>query len=98
MITVEITGPEIVEEASIVLKPAGDGKPSPAFPMLRQSETTFSHQMSRVENDARFYIQTPRGRSEWFNLIVSPVPVLEEVRANLVFSGLHRLEIAGTGA
>ncbi|QDT55267.1 hypothetical protein Pan44_33100 [Caulifigura coniformis] len=86
LVTVEITGPERVEEAVLILRPAGETRaPTERLPMFRQSETTFSGQVARVDVDTEFHIETPRGRSGWFEMKVSQTPLIEEARATLTF-------------
>jgi hypothetical protein len=86
MVTVEITGPERVEEAALILRPAGDLKATwDRMPMFRQSESTFSAQLARVDVDTEFHFDTPRGRSEWFDMKVSQTPLIEEAKATLTF-------------
>ncbi|OAI53184.1 hypothetical protein AYO47_05425 [Planctomyces sp. SCGC AG-212-M04] len=86
VVTVEITGPERVEEASLVLRPVGGAKASwDRLPMFRQSETTFSTQIARVDVDSQYHIDTPRGRSDWFEMKVSQTPLIEEAKATLSF-------------
>src|SRR5436190_1048310 len=86
VVTVEITGPERVEEASLVLRPAGAAKSGwDRLPMFRQSETTFSTQIARVDVDSQYHIDTPRGRSDWFEIKVSQTPLIEEAKATLTF-------------
>jgi len=86
LVTVEIAGPEQVEEAALVLRPAGQNKsPTERLPMFRQSETTFSSQVARVDFDTEFHIETPRGRSGWFEIKVSQTPLIEDARATLTF-------------
>jgi hypothetical protein len=85
-IAVEVTGPERVDEATLVLRPAGSKEPGQErLPMLRQSETLFTAQLARVDNDLEFHVETPRGRSRWFSVIVSQTPLIEEARATLTF-------------
>lgn len=85
-VSVEITGPERVEEATVVLRPAGNLKATwDRLPMFRQSEMNFSAQVARVDADMEFHFDTPRGRSGWFELKVSQTPLVEGAKAKLTF-------------
>jgi len=85
-ISVEISGPETVEEATLVVRPAGDLKSAwERLSMFRQADATFSTQLASVDVDLQFHIDTARGRSPWFDLTVSLTPLIEEARATLKF-------------
>ncbi len=84
LVVVEITGPELVEEATLVLRSVGDSADAwDRVPLFRQSETSFSSQLASVDHDLEFHVATPRGRSGWFDLKLSPVPLIEDARATL---------------
>ncbi|HVJ69493.1 MAG TPA: Ig-like domain-containing protein [Caulifigura sp.] len=86
MVIAEISGPERVEEASLVSRPAGDLKAKwDRVPMFRQAESTFSTQLTRVDSDLEFHVDTPRGRSQWFELRASQTPLIEDAKATLTF-------------
>lgn len=84
-ISVEITGPDRVEEANLVFPGARPDEPIRSQPMFRAHDQEFVFEIARAESSARFYIETPRGRSQNFTLDVTAVPFFERVDALLEF-------------
>lgn len=84
-IAADIRGADRVEEATLVfVDDHGQRDASlPEMAMFRAEDRRFVAEIGRAEKSRRFYVQTPRGRSETFDLEVTAVPFFEDARATL---------------
>ncbi|MBX3440831.1 MAG: hypothetical protein KF774_00390 [Planctomyces sp.] len=84
-ITVEVRGPDRVEEARLVFQhdPQGGDALNVSIPMFRTEDRTFVAEIARAVRSTAFHVETPRGRSERFELQVTEVPFFEEAKARL---------------
>jgi len=85
-ITVDLSGPDRVEQANLVFVDSAHPRPAAdPLPMFRADDQQFVTEIARAEKSARFYIETSRGRSETFDFHVTAVPFFEQVKATLSF-------------
>jgi hypothetical protein len=83
-ITVDVHGPDRVEDASLIfIGDDGRGDLKNAISLFRSDEQRFVTTIARVEESRRFYISTPRGRSETHELSIVAVPFFESVQARI---------------
>ncbi|MEZ6066418.1 MAG: hypothetical protein R3B90_12090 [Planctomycetaceae bacterium] len=82
-IEVNIGGPEQVEQATVVWLPNGAKGDQPAqprrLPMFRRDERSYVLEIAEASESARFYIDTPQGRSPTIKFDVLEVPFIEQV-------------------
>ncbi len=76
-ISVALGGPERIEQASVVFV---DADAPETLSMYHAGDQQFALQIERAERSRRFYIDTPRGRSQTMDFTVLEVPFFEEVR------------------
>jgi hypothetical protein len=92
-IVANLAGPIDVTTARIIFLPDQPPSSSPSPPasaaapltMLRAEPTRFIHTIDRAQASARFYIDTPWGRSATQRLDVLPVPDLQSARLTYTY-------------
>jgi hypothetical protein len=77
-----LRGPDLPKQADIVFV---DGDAEERFPMMLRSEDSYVLPIDRVDYSRRFYVDTPKGRSETFDLQVLAVPVFESVDVSYTY-------------
>jgi hypothetical protein len=77
-----LRGPDLPKQADIVFI---DGSSEERFPMMLRSDDSYILPMDRVERSRRFYVDTPKGRSETVELPVLAVPVFESVDVSYTY-------------
>lgn len=77
-IRAKITGPFVLPDAAEVV--FAEGEKNRGLPMLSGGTGEFALTLDHATGPQRFYIATTQGRSAWYTLDVSAVPLLEKVR------------------
>jgi hypothetical protein len=75
VITAQLGGSVVPQQADLVFV---DGEGRERLPMIA-TDQGYRLDLQRVEQSRRFYIDTPEGRSDWHELSVEQVPLLEEL-------------------
>jgi hypothetical protein len=75
MVLARVAGPSLPDRADLVF--AGE-PPSERLPLVATDEG-FRLDFARAERSRRFYVDTPKGRSDWYTLDVQQVPMFDEV-------------------
>lgn len=73
-ITVALSGADLPSDADVVFT---DAQEEQRVPMFVAAENTFVLPLERVVASRRFYIDTPKGRSDYFTVPVHAVPLIE---------------------
>lgn len=101
-ITVELSGPDLPKHADVVF---AETEEEQRVPLFVAAEHTFVLPLERVVASRRFYIDTPKGRSDFFTLPVHAVPLIESAAVEYRFpeytdwpSSRHPLDSRGIRA
>lgn len=81
-ITVALSGPDLPNDADIVFV---DREEQQRVPMFVAAEKTFVLPLERVVASRRFYVDTPKGRSDFYTLPVHAVPLIEHAAVGYRF-------------
>lgn len=78
-IRADLGGPEEIDQATVVFLDDANPDNVESAPMFHREAGTFELSLAHPDRSRRFYIDTPRGRSATYQLVVEEIPFFEEV-------------------
>jgi hypothetical protein len=83
VVTARLSGPVVPDRADLVFD---DGDRQQRLPMI-ETDDGYRLDLQRVEQTRSYYIDTPEGRSDWYQLTVQQVPLIEDLWVTYRYPG-----------